>query len=127
MNEANPSGAAPRNTAIVRDYHAHIYYDPASRGRAAGLRERIASAFPGIMIGRMHDQPIGPHPQAMFQIAFAPAALVAVLPWLMLNRDGLTVLLHPETGDDYADHSRHAAWLGEVLPIRLEVFRDAAK
>ena len=41
----------------------------------------------------------------------------------MLNRDGLTVLLHPETGDNYADHSAHAAWFGGVLPLRLEVFK----
>ena len=40
----------------------------------------------------------------------------------MLNRDGLTVLLHPETGDDYADHARHAVWFGEMLPLRLEMF-----
>ncbi len=41
----------------------------------------------------------------------------------MLNRAGLTVLVHPETGDDVADHSEHAAWLGAVLPLRLEVLR----
>ena len=40
----------------------------------------------------------------------------------MQNRDGLTVLLHPETGNNYADHSAHAAWMGGVLPLRLEVF-----
>jgi DOPA 4,5-dioxygenase len=40
----------------------------------------------------------------------------------MLNRDGLSVLLHPETGDDYRDHSAHAAWLGPALPLRLGVF-----
>jgi DOPA 4,5-dioxygenase len=43
----------------------------------------------------------------------------------MLNRDGLTILLHPETGDDYTDHSAHAIWFGEVLPLRLEVLRRA--
>jgi DOPA 4,5-dioxygenase len=42
----------------------------------------------------------------------------------MLNRDGLTVLLHPETGDDYADHTDHAAWFGAVLPLRLEMFKQ---
>jgi DOPA 4,5-dioxygenase len=42
----------------------------------------------------------------------------------MLNRDGLTVLLHPETGDSYSDHTAHAAWFGAVLPIRLEAFGD---
>jgi aromatic ring-cleaving dioxygenase len=32
----------------------------------------------------------------------------------------LTILLHPETGNDY--HSAHAAWLGAALPLRLDVF-----
>ncbi len=50
--------------------------------------------------------------------------MASFLPWLMLNRDGLTVLLHPETGDDYSDHTAHAAWLGGVLTLRLEAFRD---
>ena len=42
---------------------------------------------------------------------------------LMLNREGLTILLHPETGDAYTDHSAHAAWFGAVLPLRLEQFK----
>src|SRR5215207_8429945 len=36
-----------------------------------------------------------------------------LLPWLMLNRDPLDVFVHPETGDDLADHRDHAMWLGE--------------
>jgi DOPA 4,5-dioxygenase len=45
------------------------------------------------------------------------------VPWLMLNREGLTLLLHPDTGDAYADHTAHAAWLGAVLPLQLEALR----
>ncbi len=112
--------------AIIRDYHAHVYYDPAAtRDRAARLRERIAAEFPDARLGRWHDAPVGPHPQSMYQVAFPRALLASLLPWLMLNRDGLTVLVHPETGDDVADHSEHAAWLGAVLPLRLEVLRAA--
>jgi aromatic ring-cleaving dioxygenase len=40
----------------------------------------------------------------------------------MLNRDGLVVLVHPETGNDLIDHTTHAAWLGPPLPLRLGVF-----
>lgn len=110
--------------AIIRDWHAHVYYDPAgSRERAAELRERIAAEFPDARLGRWHDAPVGPHPQSMYQVAFPRALLAKFLPWLMLNRAGLTVLVHPETGDDVADHSEHAAWLGAVLPLRLEVLR----
>lgn len=110
--------------SAIAQYHAHIYYDPAtSRDRAAHLRERVAAQFPQAKIGRWHDELVGPHTQSMFQIAFASELLPALLPWLMLNRDGLTILLHPQTGDSYADHTAHAVWFGAVLPVRVEAFR----
>jgi aromatic ring-cleaving dioxygenase len=118
----------PADPAIIRDYHAHVYYDPASsRERAARLRECVAAQFPEATLGRWHDAPVGPHPQSMYQIAFPRALFPAFLPWLMLNHDGLTVLVHPETGDDYADHSEHAVWLGAMLPLRLDVLRAARR
>ena len=40
----------------------------------------------------------------------------------MLNRDGLTVFVHPGTGDDLADHRDHALWLGEKLELNLKRF-----
>jgi len=43
----------------------------------------------------------------------------------MLNRSELTILVHPETGDEYADHLQHALWLGAVLPLRLDVLKGA--
>lgn len=124
-----PAAAAPStDIGIIRDYHAHVYYDPASsRDRAARLRERVAEAFPQATLGRWHDEPVGPHPQSMYQIAFPCALLASFLPWLMLNRDGLTILLHPGTGNPYADHTEHAVWLGEILPLRLETLRDTRR
>ncbi len=115
--------AAASNPRTVSEYHAHIYYDlQKTRGRAARLRERVAVEFPRARLGRWHDELVGPHTQSMYQVAFASDMLAAFLPWLMLNRDGLTVLLHPATGNDYRDHTAHAAWLGGVLPLRLEAF-----
>jgi len=32
---------------------------------------------------------------------------------------GLTILVHPETGDEVADHRDHAMWMGKVLPLDL--------
>jgi aromatic ring-cleaving dioxygenase len=107
----------------VTQFHAHIYYDPAkSRARAERLRERVAADFPQAKLGRWHDELVGPHPQSMFQIAFPADMLAAFVPWLMLNRDDLVVLLHPETGDDLTDHTAHAAWFGAILPLRLGAF-----
>jgi len=65
----------------------------------------------------------------MYQIAFPPALLASFLPWLMLNRDGLSILLHPGTGDAYAyaDHIEYAVWLGSALPLRMNVLRKSRK
>jgi aromatic ring-cleaving dioxygenase len=119
-----PAAPSPvKDPRTVTAYHAHVYYDPAkTRGRAELLRQRVAEKFPQAKLGRWHDELVGPHPQAMYQIAFPRDMLAQFVPWLMLNRDGLTVLLHPETGDNYTDHSAHAAWFGAVLPLRLDVF-----
>ena len=120
---AGAPAAAARPEAIT-GYHAHVYYDPATtRGRAEHLRERVAAAFPQAKLGRWHDELVGPHTQAMYQIAFPSGLLASFLPWLMLNREGLTILLHPETGDDLRDHTAHAVWFGAVLPLRLDAFQ----
>ena len=124
--QPDPSGAIVQQPERITGYHAHVYYELAeSRDRAALLRERVAATFPDARLGRWHDQPVGPHPQAMFQIAFAPDRLSAILPWLMLNRSGLAILVHPDTGDAYADHARHALWLGAILPLRLDVLKHS--
>jgi DOPA 4,5-dioxygenase len=63
----------------------------------------------------------------MYQVAFSTGLLASFLPWLMLNRDDLVILVHPGTDNGYADHTRHAMWFGAVLPLRLKAFRNAPK
>jgi aromatic ring-cleaving dioxygenase len=107
----------------ITEYHAHIYYQPGvTEDAAARLRESVGRLFPEARLGRWHAKPVGPHTQAMYQIAFPVSLFPSLAPWLMLNREGLDVLLHPETGDDLTDHTTHAAWLGHVLPLKVEVF-----
>ncbi|MBX6374247.1 MAG: DOPA 4,5-dioxygenase family protein [Acetobacteraceae bacterium] len=106
----------------ITGYHAHVYYEPATtRERAAWLRAEVGQRFPAAVLGRWHDVPVGPHPGAMFQIAFPVALFPTLVPWLMLNRRGLTVLVHPETDDPRADHLDHALWMGAVLPLDASV------
>lgn len=105
----------------IKSFHAHIYYDPNSRDSAVQVREGLA-AFE-VTLGRWHDRPIGPHPQAMYQVAFAVEQFGAVVPWLMLNRSSLDILVHANTGDDVADHTDHALWLGNKLDLNIEVLR----
>ncbi len=42
----------------------------------------------------------------------------------MLNRMGLTVLVHPQSGRPRDDHTLNAIWLGAVLPVKTEVLRE---
>jgi DOPA 4,5-dioxygenase len=107
------------SVSAITGYHAHVYYDAASKAAAAGLRAAIEAAFE-VRMGRWHDDPIGPHPCGSYQFAFAPALFGELVPWLALNRSGLTVFIHPETGDDVPDHSDHAIWLGEQREIDLD-------
>jgi DOPA 4,5-dioxygenase len=125
MAETPEADAARTDWRLIAEYHAHVYYDPTTtRGDAERLRQHVAAEFPQAKLGRWHDKLVGPHTQAMYQIAFPSGMLSSFVPWLMLNRDGLTILLHPETGNDYLDHTAHAAWFGAVLPLRVEVFQQ---
>lgn len=107
--------------ASIAAYHAHIYYAAKTRTIAARLRSRIERRFP-VRMGRWHDEAVGPHPVSMYQVAFPATLFPRIVPWLMTNRDGLTILVHPETGDDYIDHAQYGIWLGEKIALRLEVF-----
>ena len=109
--------------AIISCYHAHIYYDDASRDIAAHLRETIERNFK-VEMGRWRDQPVGPHPQSMYQVKFSPDEFAKIVPWLMLNRTGLNILVHPETTDAYTDHATNALWLGEKLKLNLDILRN---
>ena len=112
-------------TTAITGFHAHVYYNPETRDAAARVREGLA-AFE-VRLGRWHDRPIGPHPQAMYQIAFLPDQFSQVLPWLMLHREGLDILVHPETGDDVLDHTSHALWLGNKLELNIEILRQVSR
>src|SRR5271166_7196834 len=113
------ASAAPRP---IKGYHAHVYYAPETRAIAERVRAAINDRFQA-RLGSWHDEPVGPHPVSMYQVAFAVEEFPRLVPWLMLNRDGLDVLVHPLSGDSVADHTRFAMWLGQVLPLRLDVLR----
>ena len=106
-----------RRVAEVASYHAHIYFEPETqRGDALAIRDAAAERF-AVRLGSVRDGPVGPHSQAMFQIAFEPALFGTLVPWLMLNHRGLSVLVHPNTANEKRDHLIDAVWIGRPLPI----------
>jgi DOPA 4,5-dioxygenase len=102
---------------MIQSFHAHIYFrDGEERAKAEVLRNQIGERFL-VQLGRWHDKLVGPHARNMYQVAFNHEIFAAFVPWLMLNRNGLAILLHPNTGRPRADHLVNAVWFGEILPI----------
>lgn len=110
-----------RETTSIASWHAHVYFDAASRDAARAFRESIVERFgERIEMGRFHERPVGPHPMWSYQIAFAPAQLAEILAWLALNHGALDLFVHPNTGDQLRDHRDCAIWIGRshVLDLR---------
>ena len=107
-------------SAIV-SWHAHVYFDAASRDVAWHLRAVVAAQFgERIELGRFHERPVGPHPRWSYQIAFAPAQFAEVVPWLALNHGELDVFVHPNTGHQLRDHRDSAIWIGRSWQLDLK-------
>ena len=105
--------------AELKGYHAHVYYDAKTKPIAARLRDTIISKFV-VEPGAFSDEPRGPHPISQFNVIFETSEFQNIVPWLMLNREGLDVLVHPLTESSYDDHSKLALWLGTPVPLRLD-------
>jgi DOPA 4,5-dioxygenase len=105
----------------IRDFHAHIYYDPEEVEQAKQLAAATQARFP-IAIGHFHLKPVGPHPRGSVQLTVPRDAFGDVAQFLALNRGPLTIFAHAETGDDVADHTRHVIWFGPSERLNLELF-----
>ena len=62
-----PRAEWPQQHERDQNYHAHVYYDAATRERAHALCDAAGETF-GIKVGRMHDNPVGPHPRGSCQL-----------------------------------------------------------
>jgi aromatic ring-cleaving dioxygenase len=122
-----PASGTPRPASEIASFHAHIYYDPATtRLEAERLRTWIDQRF-SVTLGRWHDVKVGPHDQAMFQVAFATDVFPALVPWLMLNHGRLSILVHPNTTNPRRDHAADALWIGPALAVHADKLPEQAE
>jgi aromatic ring-cleaving dioxygenase len=104
----------------IHAYHAHVYFDLATVGAASSLCEEAARRF-SVKMGRIHERPVGPHPDWSCQLSFGVSDFASVVPWLAMNRRGLVVFVHPLSGNELLDHRDHAIWMGAIRPLDLSV------
>ena len=116
-----------RPVDAIEGWHAQIYYDPGeTKALAAILRQKIENEFPNVRVGRWHDDAVGPHLIAMYQVAFETHQFDKIVQWLSVNRDGLDVLVHPQTENAWNDHLIFGFWLGNKLPLNEDRLRETA-
>lgn len=113
-------------TPVIKGFHAHVYFNADTLEQARHLCEEASRQFK-VAMGRVHQRPIGPHPDWSCQLAFAPAVFGQLIPWLALNRNGLVILIHPITGNDLVDHRDRAMWMGAVRPLDLSTLREGGE
>jgi len=111
------------------NYHAHLYFKPDWLPQARELDGRLRKWLarrPDGNAYRIHlfDRVVGPHVLPMLEIDFPGSEYDSIVEWLDENREGRSVLIHEDTGDDPRDHGEGARWLGEPLPIRFEFFEE---
>jgi aromatic ring-cleaving dioxygenase len=117
---------------------------PGNSGSASAVNVRLLTLsfpfhpltifpVPELRIYRFWEEPIGPHPIAMFEVnLFTPAQFGAFIPWLVINRGPLSALVHPNTvdsvsgehEDEYRDHTQRATWLGQPVPLDFSMFHE---
>ena len=107
--------------AAIRDFHAHIYYNPPEVERAKALAAELQRRF-GVAVGHFHLRPVGPHPRGSCQMTVSTDRFGDVATWLSVNRAGLTIFAHASTGDDRADHTDNVVWFGPTEPLDLAIF-----
>jgi aromatic ring-cleaving dioxygenase len=105
----------------IRDFHAHIYFDPEEVELAKRLGAAAQAKF-GVPVGHFHLKPVGPHPRGSCQLTIPTEIFGDFAQWMALNRDGLTIFAHTSTGDDLADHTQHVIWFGDSEQLNLSMF-----
>ncbi|KAF8061738.1 DOPA-like domain-containing protein [Lyophyllum atratum] len=133
--QTRPSGTAQPPTDLetvlkdeIKEWHFHIYFHQRNASshhaalelRDAVLRLRRDGAFVAVPLFRVNTEPIGPHPVGSYEIWVPSETFSSVFSYLCMNRGDLSILVHPLTRHQRADHSIRNAWIGPSFPLDLD-------
>ncbi|TPX55690.1 hypothetical protein PhCBS80983_g05109 [Powellomyces hirtus] len=111
----------------IKEWHFHVYFmqdNVESKAKALELhaeleRKTKSGDFVAVPLKTINFVPRGPHLIGSFE-TWVPIEYFATLyQWFLLNRQGLSILVHPLTREEVRDHSERAVWMGTPLPLDL--------
>ena len=111
--------------SAIKLFHAHVYFDGDALDAAEALCTETSKKF-DLKMGRMHKDPVGPHPRGSCQLTVPTNKFAETISWLMMHRGDHTVFVHAITGDDLKDHTQGVMWLGESEALNLDIFTKKA-
>ncbi|KAF8924238.1 hypothetical protein BGZ58_002007 [Dissophora ornata] len=133
MSSKDSSSTSPSTSDLqseydneIKEFHFHLYWfqdNGASQASAVKLRDRILQlADQGFfqvvpLKNGVNTSPRGPHPIGSYEVWCAREDFARCYSWFVLNRGPHSVLIHPLTKEEIADHSTRATWLGTPVPL----------
>ena len=109
----------------IEGYHIHIYFgaDESSRTAAQDMAGKIQTLFAPEITSMDSIGAIGPHLSPNIAIHIRKDGFSKIVPWLQFNNGAnLSILVHPETGDDLKDHLEGSMWLGKQPEYNMAFF-----
>ena len=104
--------------SAINEYHAHVYYDAPRARRPLKLCRRRArrsasrsDACTTIRSARIRAEAASSRSRSSSSPRCSPGSI--------LNRAGLTVFAHAQTGNALKDHTDHVIWLGPSETLKL--------
>lgn len=106
----------------MHSYHAHVYFALNQTALASAVRDNILKDIPQITYaGQLIPLSVGPHTMPMFELHIPASMINYAKASIDALREGLSVLIHPVQQDELDAHTRAAIWLGEKLPLKLDM------
>lgn len=109
-------------------FHSHVYYTTETKQQAFELHKKITEHFlkqgSSVEMKPLIDRCLGPHTLWMFEFNFNADLFSEAFSFLCEHRQGLSVLIHPISGNEILDHTDYAMFLGRKEALNLSVLKS---
>jgi len=103
-------------------FHSHVYFTEKTYDQALAFHDEFKKLNVPKQISGLHKQLLGPHPFWMFEVDFKVENFLEMIAFMQKHRNGLSILVHPLSGNALLDHTDYAMFLGQKEDLNLAIF-----